>query len=61
MEEYIGSQQHWEDNINADYDERDRRKREQRDDREQPDNRQQCFKTGKECKYNCSGFCKESC
>lgn len=27
--QYIGSQQHWEDSINADYDERERMNREQ--------------------------------
>ena len=25
-----------------------------------PDDRQQCYKTGKECKYKCTGLCKES-
>jgi len=60
MENYIGSQQHFEDSINADYDERDRRNKEQEDTREQPDNRQQCYKTGEECKHNCQGLCKES-
>lgn len=37
---YIGSQQHWEDSINADYDERERRNQEQQDDRIQPDDRE---------------------
>lgn len=37
---YIGSQQHWEDSINADYDERERRYKEQEDNREQPDDRE---------------------
>ena len=50
MKNYIDSQEHWEDSINADY-----------DDRQQHDDRQQCYKTGKECKYKCSGLCKESC
>jgi len=62
--DYIGSQQHWEDNINADYDERERHSKQpsgQVDNRTQPDDRQQCYKTGKECKYKCSGLCKESC
>jgi hypothetical protein len=40
MKNYIGSQQHWEDEINADYDERDRRDKEQKDDRVQEDDRQ---------------------
>lgn len=34
--QYIGSQQHFEDCINDDYDERERRDKEQVDDREQP-------------------------
>lgn len=38
--QYIGSQQHWEDSINADYDERDRIALEQLDDRIQPDDRE---------------------
>lgn len=47
--EYIGSQEHWEDSINADYDERERRDKEQsqqqgeqsqQDNREQIDDRQ---------------------
>jgi len=33
MKEYIGSQEHWEDNINADYDEREKREKEQTDNR----------------------------
>ena len=44
MEKYIGSQQHWEDNINADYDERERQEKEQSqqiDNRTQPDPREQ--------------------
>ena len=44
MEKYIGSQQHWEDSINADYDERERQEREQNqqvDNRTQPDPREQ--------------------
>ena len=62
MKNYIGSQEHWEDNINNDYDERERRNREQQPQPEQIDNRQQqCYKTGKECKFNCSGLCKENC
>lgn len=61
MKNYIGSQQHWEDSINADYDERERRDKEQKDTREQIDDRQQCYKTLKECKFKCSGLCKESC
>jgi hypothetical protein len=43
MENYFGSQQHWEDNINHDYDERERHDNEQKsdqvDDREQEDDR----------------------
>ena len=38
---YIGSQQHWEDNINDDYDERERRSKDQPGNREQPDNKTQ--------------------
>ncbi|KKL95017.1 hypothetical protein LCGC14_1858900 [marine sediment metagenome] len=41
MNKYIGSQQHWEDNINADYDERERQEGEQVDNRTQPDPREQ--------------------
>lgn len=43
MSEYIGSQQHWEDNINADYDERERQGEPsgQVDNRTQPDPREQ--------------------
>ena len=29
--------------------------------REQLDNRQRCYKTGAECKYKCSGLCKDNC
>lgn len=36
MDNYIGSQQHWEDNINHDYDEREKRNKEQVDNREYP-------------------------
>jgi len=39
MKEYLGSQEHWEDSINQDYDERERRSKEQTDDRIQPDYR----------------------
>lgn len=38
--QYIGSQQHWEDSINDDYDQSEQHNREQVDDREQPDNRE---------------------
>jgi len=38
--QYIGSQQHWEDSINADYDARDRKALEQLDNRIQPDDRE---------------------
>jgi len=41
MENYLGSQQHWEDNINDDYDERERMNAEQKDNRVQPDPREQ--------------------
>lgn len=34
MKEYIGSQQHWEDSINDDYDKRERMQQEQVDTRE---------------------------
>ena len=40
MKKYIGSQQHWEDNINDYYDEKERNDKEQVDNREQPDNRE---------------------
>jgi hypothetical protein len=36
MEKYIGSQQHWEDSINADYDYKEAMEKEQSDNREQP-------------------------
>jgi FixJ family two-component response regulator len=39
MKNYIDSQQHWEDSINADFDYREGRNREQIDDREQLDDR----------------------
>ena len=61
MKKYIGSQEHWEDDVNAYYDEKHPQQSEQVDDREQPDDRQQCYKTGKECKYKCDGLCKDSC
>jgi len=61
MKKYIGSQEHWEDNINADYEYKKSMEKEQSDNREKPDNRQQCYKTGEECKYKCSGLCKDSC
>ena len=35
MKNYIDSQEHWEDSINDDYDERELRDKEQIDDREQ--------------------------
>lgn len=60
MENYIGSQYHYEDSVNADYDYKESMEKEQSDNRDQPDNRQQCYKTGDECKYNCSGICKDS-
>lgn len=44
MENYIGSQQHWEDNVNADYDHKKAMDKEQTDNREQPDNRQKHYK-----------------
>ena len=42
MNSYIGSQQHWEDSINARYDERERMNKEQVDNRVQEDDRVQC-------------------
>ena len=42
---YIGSQQHWEDSINADYDESERRYKEQVDNREQIDDREPQYTT----------------
>jgi hypothetical protein len=61
VKQYIGSQEHWEDNINADYDERERRDKEEQDDRVQVDDRpKQCYKTHKECKYNCQGLCQDA-
>ena len=60
--QYIGSQEHWEDSINADYDERERRDKEQQDDRVQEDDRpMQCYKTHEACQYNCKGLCKDAC
>ena len=52
--EYIGSQQHWEDSINADYDSPD-----QEDNRTQEDDRIQCPETLLACESNCiqSGKC----
>lgn len=61
MKNYIGSQQHWEDSINADYEYKKRMEKEQEDNREQEDDRQQCYITGSECRYSCKGLCKESC
>ena len=61
MKKYIGSQEHWEDSVNADYDYKKTMEKEQSDDREQKDDRQQCYKTGLECIYNCSGLCRDSC
>ena len=49
MENYFGSQQHWEDNINADYDAREQQDNEQIDDRIQPDDRIQCPITLETC------------
>lgn len=40
-EQYIGSQQHWEDSVNSDYGARERRDQEQKDDRVQEDDREQ--------------------
>jgi hypothetical protein len=37
--QYIGSQEHWEDSVNADYDQREQQAKEQKDDRVQPDDR----------------------
>ena len=39
--EYIGSQEHWEDSVNADHDYKEAMEKEQSDNREQPDDRQQ--------------------
>lgn len=62
MKNYIDSQEHWEDSVNADYDYKKAMEKEQKDNRgEQPDDRQQCYKTGEECIYKCYGLCKESC
>jgi hypothetical protein len=47
MENYFGSQQHWEDNINADYDESERH--EQEDTRTQQDDRKQPRPSHNEC------------
>lgn len=51
---YIGSQQHWEDSVNADYNERERMDI-QRDNcvEHQEDNRIQCPVTLLECECNC--------
>jgi len=59
MKNYIDSEQHWEDSVNADYDHKKAMKQE--DNREQPDNREQgqglpidsvsnCFKCGEHIK-----------
>ncbi len=61
MKNYIDSQEHWEDSVNADYDYKKAMEKQQLDNREQPDDRQQCYKTSKECRHKCSGLCKESC
>ena len=36
MKEYIGSQEHWEDSVNADYDRREEESKYQEDNRDQP-------------------------
>ena len=41
MKNYIDSEQHWEDSVNADYDYKKAIEKEQEDNREQPDNREQ--------------------
>jgi hypothetical protein len=41
MKNYIDSQQHWEDSVNADYDYMEAMEKEQEDNREQHDNREQ--------------------
>lgn len=55
MKQYIGSQQHWEDSINAYYDERERRDAEIKDNREQYDDRVQCPSTMGTCELGCNG------
>jgi len=40
MKNYIDSEQHWEDSVNADYDYKKSMEKEQEDNREQPDNRE---------------------
>lgn len=59
---YIGSQEHFEDKVNAHYDalEKNNKHFNNQKEPEQEDNRQQCYKTGLECKYDCSGLCKDS-
>ena len=47
MKEYIGSDEHWEDSINQDYDEREQHSKEQIDDRVQPDPREQQAQSGR--------------
>ena len=47
MKNYIDSQKHWEDSVNADYDYMEAMEKEHEDNRDKPDNRQQCYKTGK--------------
>jgi hypothetical protein len=60
MENYIDSQQHWEDSINADYDERERRYNEQKREieQEQEDDRQQYDMEDQKIKRELVNFCK---
>lgn len=60
MKNYIGSQEHWEDSINADYEHNKRMEKEQIDDREQTDDRKICYKTDKVCNSDCKGLCRDS-
>lgn len=45
MDKYIGSQQHWEDSINDDYDEREHQQKEQIDNRIQPNEIEEIMNT----------------
>jgi hypothetical protein len=58
MKNYIDSKQHLEDSVNAEYERKESMKREY-EKRKMPDDKWQCYKTGKECIYKCTGLCKE--
>lgn len=57
--QYIGSQEAFEDVVNEYYDSlKDINDELRKEFETRPDDRQQCYKTGKECKYKCTGLCK---